>query len=136
MGAAQKKAILIEYYFRNVKSNNKIQWYLCHVFTTLLCDWFFHIIQWYLYHIFITLLCDRFFHIIQWYLYHIFITLLCDRFFHIIQWYLYHVFITLFSHGKSVIKCDAITQKCDKKVINMWSFFVITLYVIGDSCCK
>jgi hypothetical protein len=30
-----------------------------------------------------------------------------------------------------VIKCDAITQKSDKKVINMWTFFVITLYAIG-----
>jgi hypothetical protein len=71
---------------RNVKSNNKIQWYWCHFFTTLLYD----------------------------------------RFFHIIQWYLCHIFITLFSHRKSVIKCD-------KKVINMWTFFVITFYAIGGS---
>jgi hypothetical protein len=96
---------------RNVKSINKIQWFLCQVFT-----------------VFTTLLCDKCFQKLQWYLCHVFITLLCDRFFRIIQWYLCHVFTTLFRHRKSVIKCDIITHI---SVINMCTFFVIKIYAVG-----
>jgi hypothetical protein len=50
----RKASYLLNITSRNVISNNKIQWYLCHVLTTLLCDKCFHKPQWYLSRIFIT----------------------------------------------------------------------------------